>query len=98
VERFAAAVAASHNAANATPLWEELKEEIYATEPEKSLFIGKRSEGHVSNYYVGEPITDDEVAAIQGAAEKLGVDVLNTRCVLLFKSPSDDIRLTLDNI
>jgi dipeptidyl-peptidase-3 len=35
--------------------------------------------GHVSNYYTGEVITDEEVAAIQAAAEKHGVDVLNTR-------------------
>ena len=47
--------------------------------PESSNFIGKRREGHVSNYYLGEPILDDEVAAIQAIAEKLGIDVLNTR-------------------
>ncbi|KAI0030824.1 aflatoxin-detoxifizyme [Vararia minispora EC-137] len=78
-ERFAAVISASPNAVNALPLWDEIKTEIYATEPEQSLFIGKRSEGHVSNYYLGEPISDGEVAAVQSAAEKLGVDVLNTR-------------------
>lgn len=62
----------------------QLKDSIYALEPESSLSIGKRSEGHVSNYYLGEPITDDEVAAVQAAAEKLGVDVLNTRYALEF--------------
>ena len=35
--------------------------------------------GHVSNYYLGEPISDDEVAAVQAASEKIGIDVLNTR-------------------
>ena len=57
----------------------QLKEHIYSTTPESSLFIGKRSEGHVSNYYLGEVITDEEVAAVQKAAEKLGIDILNTR-------------------
>lgn len=46
------------------------------------MFIGKRRLGQVSNYYLGEPITDEEVAAVQAAAEKIGVDVLNTRYVL----------------
>lgn len=57
----------------------QLKEHIYQVSPESSNFIGKRQEGHVSNYYLGEPPTDLEVAAVQTAAEKLGVDVLNTR-------------------
>lgn len=33
----------------------------------------------MSNYYIGEVINDEEVATIQAEAEKLGVDVLNTR-------------------
>ncbi len=37
----------------------------------------------MSNYYIGEVINDEEVAAVQTAAEKLGVDVLNTRYVLV---------------
>jgi dipeptidyl-peptidase-3 len=57
----------------------QLKEHIYASAPEESLFIGKRSEGHISNYYLGVIISDDEVAAVQAAAERLGIDVLNTR-------------------
>lgn len=36
----------------------------------------------MSNYYLGDVIDDDEVAAVQAAAEKLKVDVLNTRWVL----------------
>ncbi|KAI6035662.1 peptidase family M49-domain-containing protein, partial [Pisolithus orientalis] len=79
VGEFAKIIAASTNAANAMPLWETLKEHIYSTTPESSLFIGKRSEGHISNYYLGEVITDEEVLAVQAAAEKIGVDVLNTR-------------------
>ncbi|KAH9854917.1 aflatoxin-detoxifizyme [Lenzites betulinus] len=78
-EKFAAVVGKSANAANAVPLWNELKEHIYQLDPESSNFIGKRSLGHISNYYLGEPVTDDEVAAIQAAAEKLDVSVLNTR-------------------
>ncbi|KIJ60992.1 hypothetical protein HYDPIDRAFT_116493 [Hydnomerulius pinastri MD-312] len=76
---FAKVVGASTNAPNAVPLFNELKEHIYSLAPENSLSIGKRSEGHISNYYLGEVITDEEVAAIQEAAEKIGVDVLNTR-------------------
>ncbi|KAG6328678.1 hypothetical protein ID866_10411 [Astraeus odoratus] len=76
---LAKVVGASTNAANAVPLWNELKAHIYSTTPENSLSIGKRSEGHVSNYYLGEVITDEEVAAVQTAAEKIGVDIMNTR-------------------
>ena len=61
----------------------QLKEHIYSTTPEPNLYIGKRNAGHISNYYLGEVITDDEVAAVQSAAEKLGIDVLNTRCVAI---------------
>ncbi|KAH9939262.1 aflatoxin-detoxifizyme [Epithele typhae] len=78
-EKFGAVVEASTNAANVVPLWTELKTHIYALDPEPECSIGKRSLGHVSNYYLGEPITDEEVAAIQEAAEKLSIDVLNTR-------------------
>ena len=35
----------------------------------------------MSNYYPGEVITDEEVAAVQRAAEEAGIDVLNTRYV-----------------
>ncbi|KAJ3483997.1 hypothetical protein NLI96_g5928 [Meripilus lineatus] len=76
---FAAVVASSSNAQEATVLWGKLKDHIYQTSPESSNFIGKRSLGHVSNYYLGDPITDEEVAAVQDGAEKLGVSVLNTR-------------------
>jgi dipeptidyl-peptidase III len=63
-----------------------LKDHIYALSPEASLFIGKRNLGHTSNYYLGELINDDEVAAVQTAAEKIGVDVLNTRFLSLYNS------------
>ena len=82
-DAFAAVVEKSANVANAVPLWNELKGHIYQLEPESSNFIGKRSLGHVSNYYLGEPPTDEEVAAIQAAAEKLDISVLNTRWVLV---------------
>ena len=78
-DKFAAVVEASANAANAVPIWSELKDHIYQLAPESSNFIGKRSLGHISNYYLGEPPTDEEVAAIQAAAEKLSLSVLNTR-------------------
>ncbi|KAI0302020.1 aflatoxin-detoxifizyme [Russula brevipes] len=78
-EKFAAVVENSYNAANAVPLWNELREHIYALVPEASLFIGKRELGQVSNYYLGEAITDEEVAAVQTAAEKIEIDILNTR-------------------
>jgi dipeptidyl-peptidase-3 len=41
----------------------------------------------VSNYYIGEPVTDSEVAAIQAAAEKLGLAILNTRFVVIAVDP-----------
>ena len=42
--------------------------------------------GHISNYYLGEIIQDEEVAAVQAAAEKLGVAVENTRYHMLFQA------------
>jgi dipeptidyl-peptidase-3 len=109
--KFSAVVENSPNAANAVPLWNEvrnrlrtnphtfesrcyflqLKEHIYALEPEASLFIGKRDQGQVSNYYLGEVITDDEVAAIQTAAEKIEIDILNTRYAASAASPSANL-------
>ncbi|KLO16192.1 aflatoxin-detoxifizyme [Schizopora paradoxa] len=76
---FAAVVKASSNSQTAVLLWEELQDHIYSLQPEASLTIGKRCEGHVNNYYMGEVVDDAEVADIQVAAEKLGIDVLNTR-------------------
>lgn len=77
--KFAAVVEKSANAANAIPLWNELKDHVYALSPENSLSIGKPRDGHISNYYLGQTIMDEEVAAVQAAAEKIGIDVLNTR-------------------
>lgn len=57
----------------------QLKDHIYSLSPEASLFIGKPNQGHISNYYLGQTIIDDEVSVVQAAAEKIGVDVLNTR-------------------
>lgn len=48
-DKFEAVVSKSANASQALPLWNKLKDHIYSTDPESSLFIGKRSEGHVSN-------------------------------------------------
>ena len=57
----------------------KLQEHIYSVTPGPSLLVGKPNLGNISNYYIGEVITDDEVAAVQAAAEKYDVDVLNTR-------------------
>jgi len=73
-------VEASAAASKALPLWEKLKTHIYSIDPEASLLIGKRCSGHVSNYYPGpEVITDDEANKVQAFAEKIGLDVENTR-------------------
>ncbi|RDB21380.1 Dipeptidyl peptidase 3 [Hypsizygus marmoreus] len=90
LDKFEAAITHSANSKQALTLWNELKDHIYSLTPESSLFIGKRSLGHVSNYYLGQPISDEEVAAIQAAAENLGIDVLNTRVV---KNGPDDFTL-----
>ncbi|KAF8964677.1 aflatoxin-detoxifizyme [Flammula alnicola] len=86
-DKFEAVITQSINSSKVVPLWKNLKDHIYAVSPESTLFIGKRNLGHVSNYYLGEPIDDDEVAAVQAAAEKLGVDVLNTR--VMKNGPND---------
>ncbi|KJA27223.1 hypothetical protein HYPSUDRAFT_35833 [Hypholoma sublateritium FD-334 SS-4] len=80
-DKFEAVITTSINSNKVVPLWNSLKDHIYATSPESSLFIGKRDLGHISNYYLGEPINDDEVAAVQAASEKIGIDVLNTRVI-----------------
>jgi dipeptidyl-peptidase-3 len=64
-DKFAAVVKSSANATQATALWSRLSEHIYATTPEAAMFIGKPTEGHVSNLYFGETILDNEVAEIQ---------------------------------
>ncbi|KAF8910937.1 aflatoxin-detoxifizyme [Gymnopilus junonius] len=91
-DKFETVLFKSVNATKALPLWQKLKDHIYATSPESSLFIGKRILGHISNYYPGsELINDDEVSAVQVAAEKIGVDVLNTRVVK--NGPNDFVLL-----
>ncbi|KAF8554646.1 hypothetical protein OG21DRAFT_1412103 [Imleria badia] len=92
---FAKVVAASSSASNAIPLFDQLRQHIYSATPESSLSIGKPSEGHVSNYYLGEVITDEEVAAVQQAAEKLGIDILNTR---VRKNGSGDFTLLVASV
>ncbi|KAF9532974.1 aflatoxin-detoxifizyme [Crepidotus variabilis] len=89
--KFESVVKNSASKDKALSLWNKLKGHIYATSPEASLFIGKRNLGHISNYYLGELVTDEEVAAVQTAAEKIGVDVLNTR--VLKKGPNDFVLL-----
>ncbi|PPQ71974.1 hypothetical protein CVT24_008191 [Panaeolus cyanescens] len=86
-DKFESVVNQSANKEKALSRWANLKEHIYAISPESSLFIGKRNLGHISNYYLGEVINDDEVAAVQSAAEKIGIDVLNTR--VLKNGPND---------
>ncbi|KAG8696045.1 hypothetical protein FRC08_007402, partial [Ceratobasidium sp. 394] len=79
-DKFRSVVAASADASKALSLWEKLKTHIYSTEPEASLLIGKRCDGHISNYYPGsEVITNGEAAKIQAFAEKIGLDIENTR-------------------
>ncbi|KAJ7709910.1 aflatoxin-detoxifizyme [Mycena rosella] len=75
-DKFEAVIKSSANVTQAASLWASLKEHIYAVTPEA---IGKPNAGQISNYYLGEIILDKEVADIQAAAEKLGIDILNTR-------------------
>ncbi|KAL1669192.1 peptidase family M49-domain-containing protein [Schizophyllum commune] len=99
-DKFEAIVSKSANSSKALPLWNKLKDHIYALSPEESLYIGKPKDGNISNYYPSElAITDEEVAAVQKAAEQNGVDVLNTRVrkisptefVLLVASAKSDL-------
>jgi dipeptidyl-peptidase-3 len=48
-------------------------------DPCKSIKVLLTQAGHISNYYLSEIIQDEDVAAVQAAAEKLGVAVENTR-------------------
>jgi len=47
--------------------------------PSFSTLTLSYSKGHISNYYLGQLTTKEEVYAIQAASEKLGIDILNTR-------------------
>ncbi|GAA6015297.1 hypothetical protein JCM10207_008940 [Rhodosporidiobolus poonsookiae] len=97
-DAFAAVVKASEQASTAVPLWEDLKEEIYALSPEASLSIGKPSAGHISAYYPSTPAPSDaQVEEVQALADAAGISTLNTRLarvsdselVLLIASTSD---------
>jgi dipeptidyl-peptidase-3 len=79
-EAFEAVVKASERADLAVPLWNELKEEIYALEPEAALSIGKPSAGHVSAYYPSSPApSDEQVDEVQALCDAAGISTLNTR-------------------
>lgn len=79
-QAFEAVVKASERADVAEPLWAELKEEIYALEPEAALSIGKPSAGHVSNYYPSSPApSDEQVNEVQALCDAAGISTLNTR-------------------
>lgn len=79
-QAFEAVVKASARADVAEPLWAELKEEIYALEPEAALSIGKPSAGHVSNYYPSSPApSDEQVNEVQALCDAAGISTLNTR-------------------
>ena len=41
--------------------------------------IHSYSKGHISNYYLGQLATKEEVKVIQATSEKLGIDIINTR-------------------
>ncbi|KZO99620.1 aflatoxin-detoxifizyme [Calocera viscosa TUFC12733] len=78
-EAFEKILKASPNGSEVSKVWDEVKDLIWSLEPEPQLLIGKPSAGHISNYYLGETISDEEVAEVQKLCEKLGVDPLNTR-------------------
>ncbi|KAJ7582725.1 aflatoxin-detoxifizyme [Mycena floridula] len=78
-ETFERVVKQSANVDKVEPLWTKLKDHIFASSPASSLLIGKNNEGHTTNYYLGEPISDIEVDSVGKAAEELKIDILNTR-------------------
>jgi len=79
-EAFEKVVKASPNSKAALSYWDKVKDEIYALEPEPLLTIGKRCDGHLSNYYPSELApSDDEVSETQALCDAAGVSTLNTR-------------------
>merc|ERR1711939_1225031 len=77
---FEKVVKASPNSKAALSYWDKVKDEIYALEPEPLLTIGKRCDGHLSNYYPSELApSDDEVSETQALCDAAGVSTLNTR-------------------
>ena len=47
-------------------------------------FCWQNAARHASNYYLGDVMAEEEVAAVQAATESNNVDVLNIRLVLRF--------------
>lgn len=78
-DKFHDVVKSSANAERALSFWNSLKGHIYSVEPLESNSIGKNIEGHTTNYYLGEPISDAEVKAIQDLTETLKISIINTR-------------------
>lgn len=77
---FEAVVRAS-GSAKALMLWESVQHDIFSTSPEAGNTIGKRVDGHISNYYLGEVASTDEIDLIQSLCDAAGVSTLNTRSV-----------------
>ncbi|KZT61788.1 hypothetical protein CALCODRAFT_490689 [Calocera cornea HHB12733] len=79
VQTFEKIIKASPNAGLVSKLWGEVKDLVWSLEPEPQLLIGKPSAGHISNYYLGETISDEEVDEVGKLCEKLDINALNTR-------------------
>ncbi|KAF8317582.1 aflatoxin-detoxifizyme [Clavulina sp. PMI_390] len=78
-EKFRKIVEHSERSSEALKTWDKLEAHIYATTPEAEMLLGKPNAGHISNYYLGELIQDEDVAAVQSGIEKYNIAVENTR-------------------
>lgn len=71
-------VDASANRDKAGALFDKVKGDMYSTTPAASTLLGFPDQGHVTHYYSAD-VTQDDIKAVQGWADRKGVDQLNTR-------------------
>ncbi|RKP24538.1 peptidase family M49-domain-containing protein, partial [Syncephalis pseudoplumigaleata] len=90
-ETFRQVVAASARHAEALPLFDKLKDEIYAVEPAARTLLGYPEDGHVTNYYSSN-VTKADIKLVQEFCESRHMDPLNTR---LFKQEDGTLILRI---
>jgi dipeptidyl-peptidase-3 len=77
-DTFRKVVAASARHKKALPLFDKLKDEIYAIHPVARTLLGYPEDGHVTNYYTSN-VTKTDIKVVQEFCESIHMDPLNTR-------------------
>ncbi|KND04584.1 dipeptidyl-peptidase III [Spizellomyces punctatus DAOM BR117] len=75
----------------AVKLFEQVRDAVYAAEPDAQLLIGFPAEGHVSGYY-SPNISKHDVQLVQALLEQKNISALNTR---LFKLSENEYEVRI---